>query len=48
MATRTFELQEKIRTQIGDAIELEYKENLVDLRTLVAKEYSLLIQGNIA
>ncbi|XP_021184567.3 uncharacterized protein LOC110372286 isoform X1 [Helicoverpa armigera] len=45
MATRTSELETKIRTPKSDEVELRYLENLEDLRLLVAKEYSNMIQG---
>lgn len=45
MDRRTLELDSKIYTQKGLIIETKYRENLEDLRILVAKEYSTLILG---
>ncbi|KAJ2942871.1 hypothetical protein O0L34_g15061 [Tuta absoluta] len=45
MAERVKESQNKIRTPTSDKIEDTYRQNLADLRRLVAKEYSCFLIG---
>ncbi|VVC90233.1 unnamed protein product [Leptidea sinapis] len=45
MNHRTLELERKIRTENGVQVELKYREDLEDLRLLVAKEYCIIILG---
>lgn len=45
MAERCLQLQYKIKTARSQKIENTYRENLQDLRLLLAKEYSGLILG---
>ncbi|KAI5635504.1 protein phosphatase 1 inhibitor domain-containing protein [Phthorimaea operculella] len=45
MAERVKELQNKIRTPTSEAIEATYRQNLADLKNLVAKEYSVILCG---
>ncbi|CAF4936853.1 unnamed protein product [Pieris macdunnoughi] len=45
MSHRTLELETKIRTENSDKIEMKYREDLEDLRLLVAKEYCIIILG---
>lgn len=46
MANRIIELDTKVRTPQGDIVESEFRDNLSDLRLLVAKEYSTMLIGN--
>ncbi|XP_046979003.1 protein phosphatase 1 regulatory subunit 36-like [Vanessa cardui] len=47
MANRIIELETKVRTPQCETVENEFRDNLSDLRLLVAKEYStMLIGGN--
>ncbi|XP_035431791.1 uncharacterized protein LOC118263737 isoform X3 [Spodoptera frugiperda] len=46
MNNRTIELMTKIRTERSVEVEMHYMDNLEDLRLLVAKEYSNLINGS--
>lgn len=48
MSRRILELQEKVRTPKCDDTELEFRDNLEDLRLLVAKEYSCIIMGRLS
>nr|XP_034825779.1 uncharacterized protein LOC117983358 isoform X3 [Maniola hyperantus] len=43
MANRIIELETKVRTPQGDVVESEFRNNLSDLRLLVAKEYSTML-----
>ncbi|CAH2269259.1 jg19215 [Pararge aegeria aegeria] len=45
MSLRTIELETKIPTDRSKKIELNYREDLEDLRLLVAKEYCIIISG---
>ncbi|CAK1551795.1 unnamed protein product [Leptosia nina] len=45
MSNRTLELEMKVRTENSDKIELKFREDLEDLRLLVAKEYCIIILG---
>ncbi|CAH0397451.1 unnamed protein product [Chilo suppressalis] len=45
MANRIMELEKKIRTPDCDILEHEFRDNLADLRLLVAKEYSVMLIG---
>ncbi|KAJ2942872.1 hypothetical protein O0L34_g15062 [Tuta absoluta] len=45
MAERAKELQTKIRTPTSYEIEATYRQNLADLRCLVAKEYATFLNG---
>ncbi|CAH2269260.1 jg19217 [Pararge aegeria aegeria] len=45
MANRIIELETKVRTPQGDIVESEFRNNLSDLRLLVAKEYSTMLIG---
>ncbi|CAH0628890.1 unnamed protein product [Chrysodeixis includens] len=45
MAIRLMELDTKVRTPDCDLIENEFRENLADLRVLVAKEYCIMLTG---
>ncbi|VVC90230.1 unnamed protein product [Leptidea sinapis] len=45
MALRILELETKIRTKQCEILEGEFRENLSDLRLLVAKEYSTMLIG---
>ncbi|CAG9791971.1 unnamed protein product [Diatraea saccharalis] len=45
MANRIMELEKKIRTPDCEILEHEYRDNLADLRLLVAKEYSVMLIG---
>lgn len=45
MSKRILDLHEKVRTTRSDEIEFEFRDNLEDLRLLVAKEYSSIIMG---
>ncbi|CAH1635191.1 unnamed protein product [Spodoptera littoralis] len=46
MNNRTIELLSRIRTDRSEIVEMRYMENLEDLRLLVAKEYSNMINGS--
>lgn len=46
MAQRMLELESKVRTARSFKMELEMRDNLEDLRLLVAKEYCTIILGN--
>ncbi|XP_060800723.1 uncharacterized protein LOC106131069 [Amyelois transitella] len=46
MARRMLEQETKVRTPDSDEIERVYKENLEDLRLLIAKEYSTYVTGS--
>lgn len=46
MANRIIELEAKVRTPDCEIIENEYRDNLADLRLLVAKEYCTILIGN--
>lgn len=45
MANRIIELESKVRTPDCDILENEYRDNLADLRLLVAKEYCTMLIG---
>ncbi|XP_052738073.1 protein phosphatase 1 regulatory subunit 36-like [Bicyclus anynana] len=45
MANRIIELDTKIRTPHGEVVESEFRNNLSDVRLLVAKEYSTMLIG---
>lgn len=45
MAARMLELETKIRTNRSAQVEFELRENVEDLRLLVAKEYITMIIG---
>ncbi|XP_045763420.1 protein phosphatase 1 regulatory subunit 36-like [Maniola jurtina] len=45
MANRIIELETKVRTPQGDVVESEFRDNLSDLRLLVAKEYCTMLIG---
>lgn len=45
MANRMKEQETKIRTPECDVVEKEYRDNLADVRLLVAKEYCTMIMG---
>ncbi|PZC82030.1 uncharacterized protein LOC110372350 [Helicoverpa armigera] len=45
MATRMLELTTKVRTPDCEKIENEFRDNLADLRVLVAKEYCIMLIG---
>lgn len=45
MAFRMLELESKVRTPQSEDVERVFRENLCDLRTLVAKEYCTMIIG---
>ncbi|KPJ16919.1 Uncharacterized protein C14orf50 [Papilio machaon] len=45
MARRMLELEAKVRTPYCDMVENEFRDNLSDLRVLIAKEYSTMIIG---
>ncbi|XP_026747134.1 uncharacterized protein LOC113508356 isoform X1 [Trichoplusia ni] len=45
MAIRMIELDTKVRTPDCEHIENEYRDNLADLRVLVAKEYCIMLIG---
>ncbi|XP_028032830.1 protein phosphatase 1 regulatory subunit 36-like [Bombyx mandarina] len=45
MANRIIELEAKVRTPDCEIIENEYRDNLADLRLLVAKEYCTILIG---
>ena len=45
MANRIIELETKVRTPQCDIVESEFRNNLSDLRLLVAKEYSTMLIG---
>ncbi|KAJ0179334.1 hypothetical protein K1T71_005046 [Dendrolimus kikuchii] len=45
MAHRILELETKVRTPECEILEREYRDNLADLRLLVAKEYSTMLIG---
>lgn len=47
MAFRMLELESKVRTPQSEQVERVFRENLCDLRTLVAKEYCTMIIGTI-
>ncbi|XP_021184641.3 uncharacterized protein LOC110372339 [Helicoverpa armigera] len=45
MRERDLELEKKVRTPDSDILEEEYRDNLGDLRILVAKEYCTILTG---
>lgn len=45
MANRILELDTKVRTPQCEIVENEFRDNLSDLRLLVAKEYSTMLIG---
>lgn len=45
MGFRMLELETKVRTPQSEEVERVFRENLSDLRTLVAKEYCTMIIG---
>lgn len=45
MARRILELDTKVRTPQCMVVENEFRDNLSDLRIMVAKEYSTMIMG---
>ena len=45
MAERMWELKNKIRTPLSDRLENVFRDNLNDLRVLVAKEYCIMLIG---
>lgn len=45
MANRIIELETKARTPVCEILENEYRDNLADLRVLVAKEYCTMLIG---
>lgn len=45
MANRIIELETKVRTPDCEILENEYRDNLADLRLLVAKEYCTMLIG---
>ncbi|XP_049865493.1 protein phosphatase 1 regulatory subunit 36-like [Pectinophora gossypiella] len=45
MSNRILELETKVRTPYCDVLEHTYRENISDLRTLVAKEYCTMLIG---
>lgn len=47
MANRIIELETKVRTLQCEILEKEFRDNLSDLRLLVAKEYSTMLIGLI-
>ncbi|KAG6459898.1 hypothetical protein O3G_MSEX011669 [Manduca sexta] len=45
MTNRIIELEKKVRTPDCEILEREYRDNLADLRLLVAKEYCIMLIG---
>lgn len=45
MANRIIELETKVRTPDCEILENQFRDNLADLRLLVAKEYSTMLIG---
>lgn len=45
MAERMLELHTKVRTPMCDRIENVFRDNIADLRILVAKEYCIMLIG---
>lgn len=45
MTARMVELQTRVRTPDCELIENDFRDNLADLRVLVAKEYCIMLIG---